>query len=310
MRQELDAELPLGIVFQARTVRALAEAIDAHQPDRGWPCLVPIRSSGTRAPLYLMHSLEGEIGPYYNLAEHLPSDQPVFAVRAPRERLTSIEAMAARYLAEIRATQPHGPYWLGGFCIGGFLAYEMARRLTAEGEAVAPLVLFDCLAPGPLFATSTTVLPSAATLTRMALADPHAFIDRVAKRVVRTAKRFKRTSESEEAPVELNEVRDLSALPPAYLEPSMRNFRAGRDYRPEPWEGDAILLRTEDERFGGDLGWQRYIQGRLEITLIPGNHVDTLEEPTVQETGRLLAAAMDQATLALQPQDSRPRRTG
>ena len=195
VRQELDAELPLGIIFQARTVRALARAIEAHDPERGWPCLVPIRKNGTRPPLFLMHSLEGEIGPYYNLANRLPLDQPVFGVQAPKERLTSIEEMAQRYLDEIRAHQPHGPYWLGGFCIGGFLAYEMARRLSADGHEVAPLVLFDCLAPGPGFATSQTVLPSAATLTRMALADPHAFVDRVAKRVVRSAKRLKRTSE-------------------------------------------------------------------------------------------------------------------
>jgi amino acid adenylation domain-containing protein len=308
VRQELDAELPLGIVFQARTVRALAAAIEAHHPERGWPCLVPIRGSGSRPPLYLMHSLEGEIGPYYNLANHLPLDQPVFGVQAPRERLTSIEAMAVRYLDEIRARQPNGPYWLGGFCIGGLLAYEMGRRLAAEGHEVAPLVLFDCLAPGPGFATSTKILPSAATLTRMALADPHAFIDRVAKRVVRSAKRLKRTGESEEAPVELNDVRDLSALPPAYLEPSMRNFRAGRDYLPEPCDGDAILLRTDDERFGGDLGWSRFIRGRLEVIPIPGNHVDTLEEPTVQETGRLLATAMDRIMPSGLSRGSRSRR--
>ena len=89
----------------------------------------------------------------------------------------------------------------------------------------------------------------------------------------------------------------------------MRNFRAGRDYLPEPWDGDAILLRTADERFGGDLGWSRFIRGRLEITPIPGEHADTLEEPAVQETGRILTAVMDRMTPSLRPQESMPRRT-
>jgi non-ribosomal peptide synthetase component F len=50
------------------------------------------------------------------------------------------------------------------------------------------------------------------------------------------------------------------------------------------------------ERFVGDLGWSRFIRGRLEIVAIPGNHVDTLEEPTVQGTARVLAEVMDRMT--------------
>lgn len=291
-------------------MRALAKIIESGAPGRAWHCVVPIRESGKRPPLYLMHYLEGSIGHYYNLANRLPHDQPVFGVQAPSEPLTSIEGMAARYLEEIRARQPQGPYRLGGFCIGGMLAFEMARQLSTQGESVPPLMFLDCVAPGPLFAMSNTVLPSKLTLARMALADPLVFADRVAKRLVRSAKRLSRSDEGREAPVELSDVRDLSTLPQAFLEPSMCHFRAGRDYRPDPWDGDAILLRTDDERFGGDLGWRPFIKGRLDITFIPGSHVDTLQEPTVKETGRLLAAALDQATPALRPRESRPRRTG
>jgi thioesterase domain-containing protein len=271
----------------------LAKLIEGGDPERSWRCLVPIRAAGSKSPLYLMHYLEGSIGHYYNLANRLPPDQPVFGVQAPPAPLDSIEAMASRYLDEIRGRQPRGPYRLGGFCIGGMLAFEMARQLAAQDETVLPLILLDCVAPGPLFAKSNTVLPSAGTLTRMALADPQAFAGRVSKRLVRSVRRFGRASDDAAKPVELHDVRDMSSLPQAYVEPSICHFRAGRDYHPDPWDGDAILLRTDDERFGGDLGWSRWVRGNLEITLIPGSHVDTLKEPIVQETGRLVAAALD-----------------
>jgi thioesterase domain-containing protein len=54
----------------------------------------------------------------------------------------SIEAMAAHYLEEVRTAQPHGPYSLGGYCLGAFVAFEMAQQLRARGEEVALLAIF------------------------------------------------------------------------------------------------------------------------------------------------------------------------
>ena len=60
---------------------------------------------------------------------------------------TSVEAIAAYYLEEMRKVQPQGPYLLGGYSFGGVAAYEIARRLRAAGEEVAFLVLFDACNP-------------------------------------------------------------------------------------------------------------------------------------------------------------------
>ena len=61
---------------------------------------------------------------------------------------TRIADMAGYYLEAIRAHQPHGPYYLGGFCFGGVVAYEIARLIQAQGEQVAVLALIDAGAPG------------------------------------------------------------------------------------------------------------------------------------------------------------------
>src|SRR5437879_1588269 len=57
--------------------------------------------------------------------------------------LDMIEEMADQHLRSLRQIQPTGPYDLGGWSLGGLIAFEMARRLEAAGEDVGTLALFD-----------------------------------------------------------------------------------------------------------------------------------------------------------------------
>jgi len=83
-----------------------------------------------------------------NLLQGLRCGRPVSVLQAkgldPEAKPhLSVGAMAAHYLDEIRAFQPRGPYALCGFSFGGLVAYEMARRLVADGETVELLGLID-----------------------------------------------------------------------------------------------------------------------------------------------------------------------
>ncbi len=64
------------------------------------------------------------------------------------EEEESIEEMAARYVAAIREKRPKGPYLLGGWSFGGFVAFEMAQQLTRAGESVPLLAMLDTRSPG------------------------------------------------------------------------------------------------------------------------------------------------------------------
>jgi acyl transferase domain-containing protein/thioesterase domain-containing protein len=115
-----------------------------------WKSLVAIQSSGSRVPFFCFHGAGGNILIYKKLSEYLGADQPFYGLEAqgldgvtPIPR--TIEEMAALYLKEIRGVQPHGPYLLGGYCMGGSIAYEAAQQLTAAGEEVALLALFDTM---------------------------------------------------------------------------------------------------------------------------------------------------------------------
>src|SRR6185437_10037837 len=104
-------------------------------------CLIPIHSQGTRPPLFLIHGAGGDVlWGYANLAPHLGDDQPVYGVKSRAldgsDEFPSIEEMAGHYIEQIRTLQPQGPYYLGGYCFGGNVAYEMARQIEARGEKV------------------------------------------------------------------------------------------------------------------------------------------------------------------------------
>ncbi|HEV7515840.1 MAG TPA: amino acid adenylation domain-containing protein, partial [Thermoanaerobaculia bacterium] len=123
----------------------------AQEPRPRFSPLVPIQPRGTERPLYLVHPVGGNVLCYAELARRLGEDQPVYGLQslglsgsAPQE---TVAEMAASYVAAVKAAQPEGPYRLGGWSIGGVLAYEMARQLRESGAEVELLALFDSLAP-------------------------------------------------------------------------------------------------------------------------------------------------------------------
>jgi thioesterase domain-containing protein len=124
--------------------------------------LVAIRRSGSRTPLYLIHSLAGELTWMPALARDLDPERPLYGFAAPGLNsdapfFSTLEEMAAAYLRDVRAAQAHGPYILGGYSFGGVLAFEMTRQLQAVGESVDMLILLDAFVPNGrlarLFAT-------------------------------------------------------------------------------------------------------------------------------------------------------------
>lgn len=115
--------------------------------------LVPVRR-GPQRPLFLVHSVAGELTWMPHLLEGLDAGRPLHGFAAPGLNSDApffprLEAMAAAYLRDVREQQPHGPYLLGGYSMGGVVAFEMARQLDAAGERTGLLVLIDSFAPQP-----------------------------------------------------------------------------------------------------------------------------------------------------------------
>ncbi|MEM7355787.1 MAG: condensation domain-containing protein, partial [Acidobacteriota bacterium] len=295
VRHDFGCELPLGIVFEAATVRRLAQQIDAQEVATEWPVVVGVRSRGARSPLYMVHGLGGEVGWFYNLANHLDPAIPLYGLQAPPEPLADLGAMAERYIEAIRQAQPHGPYRLGGYCIGGGVAYEMAQRLLAAGETIDLVILIDSVPRAYLDDSQAASVQVARRLKNLLAKAPRDIAASTVDFARRAARRLwrKLSRQGAEAPPEIEDVLDMRTLPQVYHHAAKQHFRAMRDWLPRPYDGDVHLFRTHDARFGEDFGWGPLVRGRLGIDRIEGRHIEVLREPYVQEVGRKLSRVLD-----------------
>src|SRR5208337_925652 len=107
---------------------------------------------GNKRPLFLVHPAGGHVFPYVHLAQFLGHDQPCYGLQARgledgQDPHTRIEDMAAWYIQALQTVQPTGPYLLGGWSMGGVVAFEMAQQLHAQGQRAALLALLDTRIP-------------------------------------------------------------------------------------------------------------------------------------------------------------------
>lgn len=144
---KLGFKLPLSALFRKPSIAGLAQLING-ESSGAYHYLVPIKSSGSNPPLYIIHGIGLEVMVFKDLAAHMDSNQPVYGVQAiglsnkdfPPEKL---EAIAAKYVEEIRAHNPKGPYLIAGHSAGSLLAYEVGRQLEKSGANIGLLGIFD-----------------------------------------------------------------------------------------------------------------------------------------------------------------------
>ncbi|AQU64923.1 non-ribosomal peptide synthetase [Streptomyces niveus] len=156
IRREFDVDLPLSALFQGATVERLAPLVrDGRAPASGESSpLVPIQPEGSRPPIYCVHPVGGNVMCYSPLARLLGPDQPVFglesaALSGADTAGQSVEEIAASYVRTVLNHSAGGPFSIGGWSMGGVIAYEMARRLADAGHPPAEVFLIDSPYPSP-----------------------------------------------------------------------------------------------------------------------------------------------------------------
>ncbi|MEM8705370.1 MAG: amino acid adenylation domain-containing protein [Actinomycetota bacterium] len=151
-------DLPLSVLFEAPTIRQLSARIeraagaDEHTSGRESSALVTIRSGGEERPFFYVAPYDISVLELEKLARHFPADRPFYGIQpsglaAGEEIHRTLEEMAAHYIERLRTVQDSGPYALGGHCDGGWIAYEMARQLIADGETVDYLGMVEVPPP-------------------------------------------------------------------------------------------------------------------------------------------------------------------
>jgi thioesterase domain-containing protein len=161
--------------LSARKTEIIAFLRSAQSYERsGSSSVVPIQPLGRRHPLFAVPGHNGDVFCYVDLARHLGTDQPLFALQAPgmepgQEPVASIEEIAMLFARDITAVRPHGPYLLAGYCLGGAIAFELAQQLTAQGQQVSLLALLGSACPtalAPRYRIQSAVMKVADRLLR------------------------------------------------------------------------------------------------------------------------------------------------
>ncbi|MDQ1350461.1 MAG: hypothetical protein QG657_763 [Acidobacteriota bacterium] len=157
LSKELNFIIPLNEVFNRPTIEKLVKYIvqkkkvDTKTEDEN---LVMLKEGSNKAPnLFLIHDGTGEIDLFLGLCTRLNSDFNYWGFRADRIESISpqdlrFEEIAENYVRKIQIFQPYGPYSILGFCVGGYIAFEISRQLEQRGEEVKFLGIVDT--PPPL----------------------------------------------------------------------------------------------------------------------------------------------------------------
>ncbi|GAA2424282.1 amino acid adenylation domain-containing protein [Streptomyces glaucus] len=328
IEQRYGVSVPMSAFISAPTVADLAGLLRSRGAVARFDPLVPIRTTGTGRPLFLVHPMGGNVLCYLPLARHLPEDQPLYALQAAggdagTVPLESVPELAASYLRALRRAQPDGPYALGGWSFGGFVAFEMARQLRAAGERADRVLLLDTVALGPdarrdaytdealvgWFFRELLLTGRGSDAGEVQLPREPATLDEKFAFVARTAA-------------------DLGVLPPdggialvrRLFHMYAAHWRATIAYQPKDTDVDITLLRATEplprvlvpmHSAGNTLhqdpanGWRSMTSGTVDVVPVPGDHLTLMEEPHVRDVARTVARLV--RTDRPHPGPSRPR---
>jgi thioesterase domain-containing protein/acyl carrier protein len=303
--QWMGKTVPLSVLFRESTVEKLAAYLgrDAEMTAQG--SLVGVQTNGDGRPFFCVHPVGGNVFCYAELARRLGSDQPFYALQSrglhgaqePHER---IEEMAAAYIEELRAVQPAGPYLLGGWSMGGVVAFEMARQLEHRGETVALLALMDVSSP-------TTDERGVEADEAMLLKNFAEDIGRLYRHPSFSAEELRGFDPERRLAHLYEQAREANIIPPdltltdvgRFFEVFKNNVRAMSVYRPEIVRARMVLFRSEEQtgegETGASSGWRQFAGSGLEVVPVPGDHYSMVRAPHVERLAEKLRECL-QAT--------------
>ena len=311
IRDKIGAELPLAALFEAPTIRELADHIEKKKVKlfaASSSPIVKINENGHHLPFYCVHGHFGNVLNFATLSLELGENQPFYGLEGiglsgAEIPLTKIEEIAKRYISDLKKVQPKGPYSIGGYCFGTLVALEMAKQLEQSGEEVAHLVMFDPqpdLYPNLLQEETRKRFEgllrqqSSQTITqeirqRSILKKAGYLVSRIHRKAIANLHIFGiRFYESLFAG---------KALPKILRDVEYTNLMAMKNYKVnEPWSGniDLIMSRPVVEGYAKNVEseWKSIAKGKVRIHFVDDNGViaggEMFKKPYATQTAEIL----------------------
>ena len=308
----LGVELPLASLLEAPTVRGQAQLVRKYRGKEAGDHGKKPNTVARQLPFFFLggdptfrplSQKLGELREFHSLGLRMS------VVEKLKDR-DSLECIAEQFVQTIRERRPEGPYMLGGWCAHGLLAYETARQLLAQGQEVAQVLLLETVNPVRMKQyNGWKRLIARAQLKFHLLKFEYAYLQQLSSTQTRnyiagrTARKIGRMRQS------LRRVLKATKFYPELEDPSQGNpldvlYTASAKYRPKPYAGPVVLIRSTQRTFGFghvlDLGWSEILGQNLEICETPGNHYTIYMEPNVgalaNKMNLCLRKAEEQAT--------------
>jgi thioesterase domain-containing protein/NAD(P)-dependent dehydrogenase (short-subunit alcohol dehydrogenase family)/acyl carrier protein len=316
IRKRFDINFGLSTLFEARTIRALADLIRKAQkasPSEknayGSPAIVSIRAGGSTTPLFLIHDVGGGVLRYEHLARHFPDNQSIFAIESrglsglPAD--FTVEDMARHYVEQIRERQPNGPYYVAGHSFGGMVTYEIARQLKAQNETMGLVGLLDTYQRNITEADALQQTDAPARIGKLPIfqrlkKDIEAILlgqDRVRYLLERQTFLNAWALKTLYRNVHKWTTRLGWPMPRFMNNVKEANWIALDHFTPKPYDGPVVLFQCLD-RLDTDFPdsshvWKRLISGEVTVIGVPGDHNSILKEPGVSVLAKQMLSFLE-----------------
>jgi len=293
IEKEFKTPIPLAAFPKVSTVKKMAIFLKEQE---SWTYITPIQPKGSRYPLFFIPPSARSSLIFKDLAKHLGEDQPFYGLEhagmdADTEIHTDVREMARHHIAELTKVQAEGPYYIGGMCFGGMVAYEIAHQLVAKGQEVAFLGVLDSSFPPQQKITLFTRLIIGISLIN----------DKFLNGSLPLGPRGPRARM-------LRPVED-EVLNRRIMEVFTTHSYARMRYTSHPYPGKITLFATQRrnaERI--KQLWQRAAKEELDVVTVPGLHGRRFEggdlgrspfidEPHVQALAKLLSESLEKARI-------------
>jgi thioesterase domain-containing protein/acyl carrier protein len=294
IEDSLGVELPLASLLEAPTVRGQAQLVRKYRGKSGAEEHGQKRHTVARQMPFFFLGGDPTFRPLSQRLNELREFHSLGLRMSLIEKLKdrdSLECIAEQFVQSIRERCPEGPYMLAGWCAHGLLAYETARQLQAQGQEVAQLLLLETVNPVRMKQYNGWKRLIARTQLKFHLLKfEYAYLQQLNSTQTRnyiagrTARKIGRIRQS------LLRVLKATKFYPELEDSAAGNpldvlYAASAKYRPKPYSGPVVLIRSTKRTFGFghvlDLGWSEILGKKLEICETPGNHYTIYMEPNV-----------------------------
>ena len=151
IEERLGKRISIADVIENPTIENIAAKLEDSESPR-WRALIPIKSSGTKPPVFCIHAGGGHALFFRSIGEFLDEHRPLMALQpvgldGECKPMRSFSEMASLFVDEILTVQSKSPLHLVGHCIGGRLLFAIAAELLARGHQVASLIVLDTYPP-------------------------------------------------------------------------------------------------------------------------------------------------------------------